>query len=49
MLINSFNITKIFENVDEIVYIDAIHYNFRGNEIIAKKIFEDIERILGSD
>lgn len=48
-LINSFNITKIFENVDEIVYLDAIHYNFRGNEIIAKKIFEDIERILSSD
>jgi len=45
-LINSFNITKIFENVDEIVYTDAIHYNSRGNQIISKKIAEDINFLL---
>ena len=45
-LINSFNITKIFENVNEIVYIDAIHYNSKGNQIISKKIAEDINFLL---
>ena len=41
-LINGYDITNIFENVDKQVYLDAIHYNSTGNQIISKKIASDI-------
>jgi hypothetical protein len=37
------DLTEIFSNVSDDVYVDFCHYNKEGNELIAKKIYEIIK------
>jgi len=41
-----FDLTASFEKTPERVYLDATHYNERGNEIIAGRMADDVRRIV---
>ena len=42
------DLTTLFSGVDETVYLDQIHYNERGNVILAEQFSRDIVALIGS-
>jgi len=40
------DLTALFEKTPERVYLDATHYNERGNEIIAGRMADDVRRVV---
>ena len=42
--INAFDITKAFDNRKSEIFLDSVHVNEHGNEILAKEIFEYIDK-----
>jgi hypothetical protein len=41
-----YDISSLFKNHNQTLYIDEVHYNDKGNEIIAKQIYETIKKDL---
>ena len=41
-----YDISYLFKNHNQTLYIDEVHYNDKGNEIIAKQIYETIKKDL---
>jgi len=48
-LIEVYDVTDLFADTDEVVYLDSVHYNERGNELIAHRIATDVRLILEKD
>jgi len=46
-LVSVINLTDLFSETDEVIYLDSIHYNERGNALIANRIADDIDALLG--
>jgi hypothetical protein len=40
------DLTAMFENTPERVYLDSTHYNERGNELVARRIAGDVRRLV---
>jgi hypothetical protein len=46
---NFYNLSRVFDNVDEPIYIDWMHLGPRGNEIVANKISNIIREAFRSE
>jgi hypothetical protein len=42
------DITDLFVNTPETIYLDMIHYNERGNELLARRMRTDVREALGA-
>lgn len=48
-LIAAIDLTNLFQDTESVIYLDSIHYNERGNEIIAERMTKDIFEILAQN
>ena len=43
--LNKISLLPLLENIEEDIYIDHIHLNYRGNEIMSNKIIEELAKL----